>query len=167
MNPEDAEEVNELADSNKYRVSFNLEYSKLRKILVFREMTELEWKLEIFKFCPLYFIFEVKYNRRHKACYIARRNKVKMDNIDVSATTTKNSTMWLIIIDVENTYLNTETSEKIWTRLGESFELLSRMKVCIINSICGLVSSGWYFQLNLRAILYEMGFALSFCNENL
>ena len=41
MNPEDAEEVNELADSNKYRISFNLEYSKLRKILAFREMTEL------------------------------------------------------------------------------------------------------------------------------
>ena len=87
LNLEGIDEVDQLVGSNKWRIAFNLEYSKLSKILIFREMIELQWKLGIFQFCLLHFIFEIKHNGHHKVYCIARGNRIKVDGIDTSAMT--------------------------------------------------------------------------------
>ena len=61
-------------------------------------MTNLEWKLGPFQFYLLYYMFEIKHDRRYKVIYISRRNRFKTVNIDVRAITTQNSTAWLMLL---------------------------------------------------------------------
>ena len=70
-------------------------------------------------------------------------------------------------MDIENAYLNAETSEKVYTRLGEGFGRLSNMLVRIIKSLYGLAGSGRSFQLHLRSTLRAIGFESSLHDENL
>ena len=70
---------------------------------------------------------EVKYNRRYKVRCIARENRVETVDIGTSATTVQNSIMCLILLasvqqryhliitNIENAYLNAETSEKVFS----------------------------------------------------
>ena len=102
-------------------------------------------------------MFKVKHDRRYKIRYVTRGNRVETADVDASTTTVQNSTMHLmllalvhqkhnlIIVDVENTYLNVKTSEKVCTKLGKGFGYLSGKIVRIIRLIYVLVSLGKIF----------------------
>ena len=49
-------------ENEKCKEDFSLYCDKLNKMEIFREMTDTEWKSELFQFCPLHFMFEVKHD---------------------------------------------------------------------------------------------------------
>ena len=73
----------------------------------------------------------------------------------------------MIIAGIENNYLNTETSEKVYTKLGKCFRTLSSKTQWIIEFIYELISSDKSFQLYLRSILRHVGFTQTLYDENL
>ena len=101
------------------------------------------------------------------------------DNIDVSASTVRNTTVRLLLLaaihqkkdlivaDIENAYLNAETTEKVYTKLGDGFGIFSNRVVRIVRALHGLVSLGRCFQGHLRSALRNFGIRPSMCNENL
>ena len=102
-------------------------------------------------------MFNIKYNRYHKACCVAAKKRVSVENIDTSATTVRNSAVCLLLIasiyqkhkmiiaDIENAYLNAPTVEKVYAKLGNGFRDLSNKIVKIVIALHGLASSGRCF----------------------
>ena len=68
---------------------------------------------------------------------------------------------------MENAYLNTKTAEKVWTKSGKGFRILSGVTVRIIRSLNSLISSIRSFQLHIRSTLWEIGFIPLLHDKNL
>ena len=126
---------------------------KFIEIEAFRKLTSLKRSSDLFQFYLLYFVFNVKCDRRHKVRCTAGSNRADTFRIDISATTAQNTTVsflllvpvWqkhnVIIADAENVCLNAIIIEKVHTKLGNKFSELVR----IICSLCSLASSDRYF----------------------
>ena len=142
-------------------------------------MTKSEWNSGIFKFCPLCFVFNIKCNGRHKIHCIAGRNRLSEENLDVSEITAQNTTVHLILLaamhqrydiliaNIENVCLNTETTEKVCTKLGKGFGELGCKIVRIIRVIYRFFSSSRCFWTHLRSTLRSLGFTPLMCDKNL
>ena len=64
----------------------------------------------------------------------------------------------MIIIDIENAYLNTRITEKLCTRLEKYFGQLSFRLIKIIIALFRINSLDQYFQVHLTSTLYHLGF---------
>jgi hypothetical protein len=60
--------------------------------------------------------------------------------------------------DVQNAYLTTPVSEKIWTRLGREFGSDAGEKAAIVRALHGLKSAGASFRNHLADYMRELGF---------
>ena len=119
------------------------------------------------------------HDRRHKVRFAVGGNIIEHAHVDVRATSVQITTAKLlllasihqqhevIIVDFENACLNAETSEKVWTNVGEVFGALPGKIVRILKALHGLVSSGRCFQMHLRSTLRSMIFEPSSHDDNL
>ena len=120
-------------------------------------------------------IFEVKFDLRRKACYVAGGHLTSTpEHMTYSSVVSRESVRIAFLVaalngldvwaaDIQNAYLNAETEERVWFRAGDEWGEHAGKPVLIVRALYGLKGSGKAWRTHLaRYLRDEMGFESSY-----
>jgi Reverse transcriptase (RNA-dependent DNA polymerase) len=124
-----------------------------------------------FKHVQLMMIFDIKMDFTRKARLVARgdltdtppaltySSVVSRESVQIAFLISALNDLDILIFDVGNAYLNTDTTEKLYCYAGKEFGSEVEGKLMIIRrALCGLKSSGAAYRAYFARTLMEMGY---------
>ena len=137
-------------------------------------------KIEDYQEIPYHFVFDVKFDLRHKARLVAGGNHceelpkedtysgvISLTAVRILFLITTLHKLDLIAADVANAYLNGINKAKVYILAGPEFGERQGMKLIIYKGLYGLAGSGARFHEHLSATLRKLGFKPSKADPNL
>ena len=172
--PRNAQEALDLDTKNgntKWQDSIDLEFKGINEYKTFRLLGLGEKLPDGYKQIPYMFVFDVKFDLRHKARLVAGGHKtdppkediysgvVGIETIKVGFLLGDANGLLVCAGDIGSAYLNGKTREKVYIIAGPEFgpELSGRILV-IVKSLYGLRSSSARFHEHLSGFLRKLGF---------
>ena len=132
-----------------------------------------------FQKIPCHMIFDVKFDGRRKARFVAGGHLtldpgedaysgvVAPEAIRLAMFAAAHNDLKIMAADIGNAYLHAKTREKLYTILGEEYDKLGGKILIFQKGLYGLRSSGARFHEHLSDILKKMGFLPSKADADL
>lgn len=124
-----------------------------------------------YNYIPLLWTFAVKFDGRHRARCVAGGHRtpdleedlysgvVDLETVRLALTVAaKDKDMKVYAADISHSYIQAETTERVYTRAGPEFGELEGRILIITHALYGLKSSGARFRIKLSRNIREMGF---------
>ena len=144
------------------------EYNKVK--IAFRLLEDGRKPPPAYTEITCHLIFEVKFDLRRKARYIAGghltellstmtySSVVSRESIQISFLVTALNGLDVLAADIQNAYLNAPTEERVWFKDGPP--------ILIVRALYGLKSSGQAWRLHFAQTLEKLGFKSSFADPD-
>ena len=152
------------------------EYNNVK--VAFKLLKDGEKMPSTFTKITCHLIFEVKFDLRMKARYVAGGHLMEpLSTITYSSVVSRESIqigfllstlngLDILAADIQNTYLNAPTEEKVWFRAGPKWGQHEGKPVLIVWALYGLKSSGQAWRTHFAQTLEGMGFKSSFADPD-
>ena len=123
-----------------------------------------------YQYCRLHFVYEVKNDLRQKARLVCDGSRVDPRGLSTRATVVKGVSVRLLDLiadaqdlevicgDIGNAFIQAETNEKIYTRVGNEFGDRAGSIAIIVKALYGLTTSAERFHTLLADFLRSLGF---------
>ena len=127
-------------------------------------------KKDEYQYCHLHFVYEVKTDLRQKARLVANGSTIDAKGLSTRATVVKGISVRLLDLiadaqdlkvlcgDIGNAFIQADTKEKIYTRVGKEFGEYNGMIAIIVKALYGLTTSAERFHTLFSDFLRTMGF---------
>ena len=126
-----------------------------------------------FQYCRLHFVYEIKSDLRQKARLVCDGSRIDPRGLSTRATVVKGASFRLLDIiadaqdltvvcgDIGNAFIQANTNEKIFTRVGSEFGDRAGSIALIVRALYGLTTSAERFHTLLADFLRSMKFTPS------
>ena len=123
-----------------------------------------------YQYCHLHFVYEVKTDLRQKARLVANGSTIDAKGLSTRATVVKGISVRLLDLiadaqdlkvlcgDIGNAFIQADTKEKIYTRVGKEFGEHNGMIAIIIKALYGLTTSAERFHTLFADFIRSLGF---------
>ena len=120
------------------------------------------------QFAPLHWVYAIKHDGRHKAQLVIGGHVKNSEGYNTFSSTVRMEHVRLQVFlaayfgdsilsgDIRSAYLNAETKEKIYTKLGVEFGTQAGLTSTVQKVLYGLKSSGNAFYMNLCDTLKKL-----------
>ena len=126
-----------------------------------------------YQYCRLHFVYEVKTDLRQKSRLVCDGSRVETRGLSTRATVVKGISVRLLDLiahaqdlrvlcgDIGNAFIQAETNEKVFTRVGDEFGEHSGKIALIVKALYGLTTSAERFHTLLADFLRTLKFTPS------
>ena len=123
-----------------------------------------------YQYCHLHFVYEVKTDLRQKARLVANGSTIDAKGLSTRATVVKGISVRLLGLiadaqdlkvmcgDIGNAFIQADTKERIYTRVGKEFGEHEGMIAIIIKALYGLTTSAERFHTLFADFIRSIGF---------
>ena len=123
-----------------------------------------------YQYCHLHFVYEVKTDLRQKARLVANGSTIDAKGLSTRATVVKGISVRLLDLiadaqglkvlcgDIGNAFIQADTKERIYTRVGKEFGEYEGMVAIIIKALYGLTTSAERFHTLFADFIRSIGF---------
>ena len=147
-------------------------------MVAFKKLEEGEKVPPGFTEITCHLVFEVKFDLRRKARYVAGghltdcpqimtySSVVSRESIRIGFLLAALNGLEVLAADIQNAYLNAPTEEKVWFRAGPEWGEHVGKPVVIVRALYGLKSSGQAWRSHFAQTLEQMGFKSSLADPD-
>ena len=173
----EAIELDRMNGNNLWQDAIKKEYDSVN--VAFKLLKDGESIPPTYQEITCHLIFEVKFDLRRKARYVAGghltdtpahmtySSVVSRESIRIAFLIAALNDLDVWAADIQNAYLDAETDEKVWFRAGEEWGEHAGKPVLIVRALYGLKGSGKAWRLHLAQYLkYEMNFEPSYADPD-
>ena len=172
----EAQELDAKNGNNYWQDAIKKEYDNVK--VTFKLLEDNSKPPPAFKEITCHLIFEVKFDLRRKARYVAGghltdppstmtySSVVSRESIRIGFLIAALNGLNVLAADIQNAYLNAPTEEKVWFRAGPEWGAHAGKPVLIVRALYGLKSSGQAWRSHLAQTLEQIGFKSSLADPD-